>query len=207
MGGGGYSLHIDAFWIGWFDLLTPYSHNSGLQAVQHYRWSTVHRCTHTRVLSVQWSCPGKGFITVSLSVQITCEVFLSQRNIFLAMILQLPVPKTQHSLIPQLASSYPGRLASLNSPLSTATSQLKTSLQPFCTDHAENSFSIGKACLLRSCIETEFARLLVAYLLPRECLPIRYLTMNVYSDFTISAFGHLVKIFCRPRASSWAALL
>jgi uncharacterized membrane protein len=27
---------IDGFWIVWLDLLTPYSHNSGLQAIQRY---------------------------------------------------------------------------------------------------------------------------------------------------------------------------
>jgi hypothetical protein len=44
---------IDEFWIGWFDLLILYSHNSGLQAMQSYRYSThftVHRCTSTRTL-------------------------------------------------------------------------------------------------------------------------------------------------------------
>jgi hypothetical protein len=38
------------FWIGWLDLLTPYSHNCGLQVIQHYRWVThfrVHLHTHT----------------------------------------------------------------------------------------------------------------------------------------------------------------
>jgi hypothetical protein len=31
---------IDEFWIGWLDLLTPHTHNSRLQAIQRYRWST-----------------------------------------------------------------------------------------------------------------------------------------------------------------------
>jgi hypothetical protein len=41
---------FSAVWIGWLDLLTPYTHTSGLQAIQRYRYSThftVHRCTHT----------------------------------------------------------------------------------------------------------------------------------------------------------------
>jgi hypothetical protein len=38
------------------NLLTPYTHNSGQQATQRYRWSThftVHHCTQTRVLSLR----------------------------------------------------------------------------------------------------------------------------------------------------------
>jgi hypothetical protein len=45
----------DWFRVGLLDLLTPYSHNSGLQAIQHYRCSThftVHRYTPTKVLSL-----------------------------------------------------------------------------------------------------------------------------------------------------------
>jgi hypothetical protein len=48
------------FGLGELDLLTPYSHNSGLQAIQRYRWSThftVHRHRRTREKSslvVSW---------------------------------------------------------------------------------------------------------------------------------------------------------
>jgi hypothetical protein len=48
--------HCDGFWIGWSDLLTPYTLISWLQVIQRYHWSThftVHRCTHTRVVSLQ----------------------------------------------------------------------------------------------------------------------------------------------------------
>jgi hypothetical protein len=41
---------IDGVWFGWLDFLTPYTHNSGLQVIQRYRWVThftVHRYTHT----------------------------------------------------------------------------------------------------------------------------------------------------------------
>jgi hypothetical protein len=53
-------------------------------------------------------------MTVSLSLQITHEVFFSQTNSFLAIILQLPIPKTRLNLIPLLLNSCPGRLASRN---------------------------------------------------------------------------------------------
>jgi hypothetical protein len=61
----------------------------------------------------------------TLSFQITREVFFLQPNSFLAIILQLPTPKTQLDSIPLHPSSYPGRLASRNS---TNSSQLKSSL-------------------------------------------------------------------------------
>jgi hypothetical protein len=46
---------IDGFWIGWLDLLTPYTQYSELQVIQRYRWSTrftVHCYTCTRYLSL-----------------------------------------------------------------------------------------------------------------------------------------------------------
>jgi hypothetical protein len=48
-------------------ILPVHSHNSALQAIQRYRFSThfpVHRCTSTRVLSLHLSYPGNGFIIV-----------------------------------------------------------------------------------------------------------------------------------------------
>jgi hypothetical protein len=58
------------FCIGWLYLLTPYSHNSGQQAIQLYWRSThftVHRYTRTRFSGLHWLYPGNGFITVPLS--------------------------------------------------------------------------------------------------------------------------------------------
>jgi hypothetical protein len=83
--------------------------------VQRNRWSThfrVHRYTRTRVLCLHKSYPGNGFIIVSLSLKITREPFFSQPNFFLAIILQLPIPRTRLNSVPLLPSSYPGRLAS-----------------------------------------------------------------------------------------------
>jgi hypothetical protein len=45
----------DEFWIGWLDLLTPYTRNSELQVLQRCLWSThftIHRYKRTRVLSL-----------------------------------------------------------------------------------------------------------------------------------------------------------
>jgi hypothetical protein len=50
--------------------------------------------------SLQWLYPGNGCITVSLALQITHEVFFSQPNSFLVIILQLPIPKTRFNSIP-----------------------------------------------------------------------------------------------------------
>jgi hypothetical protein len=69
-----------------------FTQKSRLHAIQRYRYSThfpVHSYTRTRVLSPQESYPGNGFITVPLSLKITHELFFSQPNSFLAIILQL----------------------------------------------------------------------------------------------------------------------
>jgi hypothetical protein len=59
--------------------------------------------------------PDNGSVTVSVPLQITHGVFFSQSNSFLAIILQLPIPKTRLNSIPLLSASYPGRLSSRNS--------------------------------------------------------------------------------------------
>jgi hypothetical protein len=96
-----------------------YIHNSGLQAIQRYRWSTHFNfiITHALGFSILTSrVLATDSVTVSLSLQITHEVSLLQPNFF-STILQLPIPKTwlkSNSLLP---SSYPGRLVSRNSTL------------------------------------------------------------------------------------------
>jgi hypothetical protein len=57
-----------------------HSHNSGLQAIQRYRLSTLftdHRYTSTRVLNLFSGKVATDFMRVSLSLQITYEVFNS----------------------------------------------------------------------------------------------------------------------------------
>jgi hypothetical protein len=65
--------------------LTPYTFISGLQAIQRHRrftHYTAHHYSCTRFLRFHYSYPGNGFITVSLSLQITYEIFLSESNSF-----------------------------------------------------------------------------------------------------------------------------
>jgi hypothetical protein len=70
--------------------------------------------THALAISVLTSrILATDFITVSL--QITHEVFFAQPNSFLAIILQLPIPKTRLNSIPLLLSSCPRNLVSGNS--------------------------------------------------------------------------------------------
>jgi hypothetical protein len=60
---------VDWVFIGWLDLLTPYTINSYLQAIERCRWFThfkVPRYTRTRNLNIQWSYPSNGIKTVSL---------------------------------------------------------------------------------------------------------------------------------------------
>jgi hypothetical protein len=129
-------------WIYWHLILTTRDYRK----LQRYLWSTVQYYTHTRVLSLHWSYPGNGFITVSLSLQITHEVFFSHSNSFLTIILQMPIPKTRRSSIPLLPTSHPGRLASRNS-----TQFFSTELFFIITldgTHRKYSLSIDeKACL------------------------------------------------------------
>jgi hypothetical protein len=127
-------------------------------------YSAIPISTHSRVVSLHKSYPGNGFITVSLSPHITHEVIFSQPSSFLAIILQLPIPKTRLNSIP---SSYPGRLASRNT-----TQLFPTELFFITTLHGpqrKHSLStVGKACLQRRCTATEVTRLLLAYSLPQQ---------------------------------------
>jgi hypothetical protein len=72
---------------------------------------TVHRHTCTSVLGLHWPYPDNGFITVLLSLQITHEVFFEPPNSFLAIIVQLPLPKDSsqfNSSAPKLISWHAG---------------------------------------------------------------------------------------------------
>jgi hypothetical protein len=68
------SVTMDGVLIGWSDLL--HLIHSQLETAGNiaHRWSTlftVHSYTRTRVLSLDLSFPGNGFIIISLSLQIT----------------------------------------------------------------------------------------------------------------------------------------
>jgi hypothetical protein len=78
---------ISYFPLGQFSLvLTPiHSHNSEIQAITELPLICtlyVPRYKRIRVLSLHQSYPGNGFITVSLSLQITHKVFFSPPNSF-----------------------------------------------------------------------------------------------------------------------------
>jgi hypothetical protein len=135
--------------------------------LQRYCWSTplkVHRYTRTGVLSLTSRILATDLSQVSLSLQITHEVFFSQPNSILAITLQLPIPKTRlHSchilagwrleLDSQFFSNELFYIATLHGP------------------RRKHSLSVvERACLQRRCIATEVTRLLLAYSLPRECV-------------------------------------
>jgi hypothetical protein len=120
--------------------------------------------------------------------------FFSQSNSFLAIILQLPIPKTRLSSIPLLPSPYPGRLASRNptrldsTRLDDYSCQLRNfSLYPRCMDHAENTASIVKqAYLLILCLAIDV--LLLRVLAPAGmCLPSCCVAMGLYVTLYILA--------------------
>jgi hypothetical protein len=68
-------------------------------------------------LSTHWNSQSSLVVSWQRIIQITHEVFFSQLNSFIALILQLPIPKTRFHSIPPLPSSYPGRLTFRNSTL------------------------------------------------------------------------------------------
>jgi hypothetical protein len=126
----------------------------------------------------------------------THEVYFSQPNSLLAIILLLSIPKTRLNLVSLLPNTNPGRLASLNSTLSVllnwtllynhlARTTQKT--QPLsCWEdmftaplHSNGSYSIV-ACV---------------FVASGTCLMSSCLARDVSSDFTIAAFGHHATIY------------
>jgi hypothetical protein len=119
------------------------------------------------------------FITVSLTLQITYKVLFAPSNSFIAIILQLPISKT--------------RLYSIQLKLFFITT--------FHGPRRKHNLSIsGNACLQRRCMTAEVTCVLAAGM----CLQSRCLAMNVYSDFTIPAFGRHVTISIKPFLCSTA---
>jgi hypothetical protein len=82
------------------------------------------------------------------------QVLFSQPNSFLAIMLQLSIPKTRLNSIPLLPSSYPGRLASRNS--TRLFSSEHSFLTTFKGSRRKHCVSIvGKTRLQRRCIATK----------------------------------------------------
>jgi hypothetical protein len=98
-----------------------------------------HTLQFTVVHAVRLSYRGNGFSAVSLSIQITHGVFVWEPKSLLAIIQQLPIPKTRLNLILLLPGSYLGRLASRNSTLHFRTDYYSLVSSFNCTDHTENS--------------------------------------------------------------------
>jgi hypothetical protein len=120
-------------------------------------------------------------MTFSLSLQFTHEVFSSQPNSFLAIILQLSIQFS--SSAPKLISRQTG-VAQLDATQLTQT-MFFVSLKPLGTDDAEHSLSIEKACLLIRCLAMDVV-LLRAYGSAGMCLPSRCLVMNLYNTTFMS---------------------
>jgi hypothetical protein len=127
----------DRFWIRWLDLL-QLMQSSGLKQYSAIADPHTLQFTVTQTLGI-WVYIA---VTWHLSLQITHEVFISQPNSFLAIILQLPILKTRLNSIPLLPDSYHGRLAFRNPTHFTERPQLHSSLQPLSTDHAKNTASL-----------------------------------------------------------------
>jgi hypothetical protein len=155
--------------------------NYSAVAVLHtsrYTVAHTHTHSHTKILRFHKSYPGNGFISLTVTSNNTQSV------LFTAQFLSCHYSATDNS-IPQIPSSYPGRLASRNSNqfISTELFLITTLYEP----RRKHKLSIaGKACLQRRCIATEVTRVFVA---AGMCLRSRCLAMNVYSDFIIPVSG------------------
>jgi hypothetical protein len=130
---------------------------------------------------------------VSLLFQITHEVFFAPPNSFLAIILQLPIPKTRLSTpkahilagwhletLPDSTTPSFGTLPYNHFPRTTRKTQLICYWEGVFTAtlHSNGSYSIV-ACV---------------FVTAGMCLPSRCLAMNVYSDFSIPAFGRYITV-------------
>jgi hypothetical protein len=137
---------------------------------------------------------------VSLSLQITPEVFFALPNFF-AIVLQLPVPKTRLSPVPLTSSSYSGRLASRNSIqfLSTYFFFISTLHGP---RKKRNLSVVGKTCLQRRCITTEVTGLLLrrpicwrGNVFAESCISNEHLFWLHYSCFWASCHNIVITSF------------
>jgi hypothetical protein len=189
-----YAWFINGFWIGWLDLLTPYTLHTTRYYRQYGPLADLHTLqftvTHALGFSVFTSrILATDFITVSLSLQITHEVIFSQPNSFLAIILQLPTQFS--SSAPSFITRQAG-VSKLDSILLNWTLlynhfvRTTQKTQPlYCWEglftaplHSNGSYSIVASVFIAAGM----------------CLPSCCLAMNVYSDFIIPAFGRHVTI-------------
>jgi hypothetical protein len=75
--------------------------------------------------------------------------------------------------------------------------QLNSSLWPLCTDHAENKASPFSEGVFTAPFHSNgsYSIVVCVFVAAGMCSPSRCLEMNVYSDFTILAFGCHVTVF------------
>jgi hypothetical protein len=188
---------IEGFWIGWLDLLTPHAQSSRLQAVQRYRWSaqfTVQRSTRTRGSQsspvISWQ---------RIYKRQNCGLESHTKFSFHSLIPFLPLfwnCQFRRLDLVQFLCSQAHVLTGWRFETQLTLLNLTLFINTLHGPRRQHSLStIAMACLQRCCKTTEVTRLLLGYSLPREWLPSRCVVMNVYSDFTIQAFGRQVTLY------------
>jgi hypothetical protein len=114
---------LDGVWIGWLDLLTPYTHHSELQAIraQPLIFSLYNSLLQSvivstiRFLAIDFNT---GTITDSLSYTFQISRYCSTHKIFSSQPgshLHWTSLNNSYAPVPQFSTSTPGRLASRNS--------------------------------------------------------------------------------------------
>jgi hypothetical protein len=120
--------------------------------------------------------------------------FLFTAYFFLAIILQLPIPKTRLNSIPLLPSSRPGRLASRNSTqfFSNEISFLTT----LYVTRRKHSLFYWKGVFIAPLLSNgSYSIVACVCVAAGMCLPSHSIEMAVYSDFTIPTFGRQFTIY------------
>jgi hypothetical protein len=179
-------------------LYTPLATTGSYSAISDLR-TLQFTVTHALRFSVFTSRILATDLWVSLSLQITHEVFFAPPNSSLANILQQPNPKTRLSSVPLLSTSYPCTLASRNSTwLYAAPASFGTLLYNHFTRTAQKTqplycwegvftapFHSNGSSSIITCV----------FVAAGMCLPSRCLARNVYSNFTIPALCHNIYVY------------
>jgi hypothetical protein len=125
--------------------------------------------------------------------QITYEVFFSQPNSFLAIILQLPIPKTRLNSIPLLPSSYPGRMC-LETRLTLLNWTLLYNHSARTTQKIQHFYCWEGVFTVPLNSNGSYSIVACVFVAAGMFFPSRCLTMNIYSDVTIPAFGRHITV-------------
>jgi hypothetical protein len=175
------------FWIGWLDLLTPYTHNWELQAII--------ADIHTLQLTVTHALRFSGFTIRVPAIQITLEVLFSQTNSFLAISSatgNFEDSSQFNSSAPKLISRQAG-ISKLNSiPLNW------TLLYNHFARITQKTQSLSCwEVLFRAPLHSNgsYSTVPCIFTAAGMCLRSRCLAIKVYFDFAIPAFGRHVTVF------------